>query len=51
MRVRCAPQGPARPLSLEYTEVFRTKNEALARETYFKTPEGGALKQRLAAQE
>ena len=39
-----------RPLSLEYTEVYRTKNEALARETYFKTPEGGALKQHLAAQ-
>ncbi len=39
-----------RPLALVYTEVFRTKNEALARETYFKTPEGGTLKQHLAAQ-
>ena len=38
-----------RPLALVYTEVFESKQEALARERYFKTPAGGALKQRLAA--
>jgi putative endonuclease len=39
-----------RPLSLVYTEIFQTKNKAFAREAYFKTPEGGVLKQQLAAQ-
>ena len=38
-----------RPLSLIYFETFETKAEALARETYFKTPEGGLTKQRLVA--
>ena len=38
-----------RPLSLVYFETFETKAEALARETYFKTPEGGLTKQRLVA--
>jgi putative endonuclease len=37
-----------RPLDLVYFESFETKIEALAREVYFKTPEGGALKQKLA---
>jgi len=37
-------------LSLVYTEVFQTKNEALTREAYFKTPEGGVLKQQLVTQ-
>ena len=38
-----------RPLSLVYFETFETKAEALARETYFKTPDGGLTKQRLVA--
>ncbi len=38
-----------RPLRLVYSETYQTKQEALARERYFKTPEGGALKQRLVA--
>jgi putative endonuclease len=36
-----------RPLCLVYNETFSTKNEALAREAYFKTPEGGVLKRKL----
>jgi putative endonuclease len=36
-----------RPLVLLYTEEFSSRAEAMARERYFKTPEGGALKQRL----
>ncbi len=39
-----------RPLKLLYTEEFATKVEATAREAYFKTPEGGVLKQRLVAE-
>jgi putative endonuclease len=39
-----------RPLALVYTEVFETRSEAIAREYYFKTAEGGALKQRLVAE-
>ena len=37
-----------RPLVLAFSESFETRKEALARENYFKTAEGGALKQRLA---
>jgi putative endonuclease len=36
------------PLSLVYYEVFDTRKDALARESYLKTPEGGSLKQILA---
>ena len=39
-----------RPLVLIYREMYQTKAGALARERYFKTPEGGALKQGLVAQ-
>jgi putative endonuclease len=39
-----------RPLHLIYVEDFSSRSEAFARESYFKTPEGGALKQRLVAQ-
>ena len=42
-RTRC-------PLFLVYTETFESKTKALAREAYFKTPEGGVLKQQLATQ-
>ena len=38
-----------RTLVLVYTEAFQTRGQALARERYFKTPEGGALKQRLVS--
>jgi putative endonuclease len=40
---------PRRPLRLIYTERFETKRAAYAREAYFKTAEGGALKQTLVA--
>jgi putative endonuclease len=40
---------PRRPFRLLYTETFSSRSEAFVRETYFKTPEGGALKQRLVA--
>ncbi len=36
-----------RPLTLVYSEEFPDKTSAASRERYFKTPEGGALKQRL----
>ena len=36
-----------RPFVLVYCEPFETRADAMARERYFKTPEGGALKQRL----
>jgi putative endonuclease len=36
-----------RPVSLVYSEEYPSRAEAFARERYFKTPEGGALKQRL----
>ncbi len=36
-----------RPLRLLYTESFGDKKEAWARERYFKTAAGGALRQRL----
>jgi putative endonuclease len=39
-----------RPLLLIYVEGFSSRSEAFARESYFKTPEGGVLKQRLVAQ-
>jgi putative endonuclease len=39
-----------RPLVLVYSEAFGSKNEALARERFFKTAEGGALKQQLVAE-
>ena len=39
-----------RPISLVYSEEYATRPEALAREHYFKTPEGGALKQRLVSE-
>ena len=38
-----------RPLVLVYCEAYKSKAEALARERYFKTPEGGAIKQRLVS--
>jgi predicted GIY-YIG superfamily endonuclease len=37
-------------LNLVYTEAFQSKQEALARERYFKTPDGGALKQKLVSE-
>ncbi len=36
-----------RPLVLVYSESFATKPAAMQRERFFKTPEGGARKQRL----
>lgn len=36
-----------RPVKLAYSEQYATRAEALARERYFKGPEGGALKKRL----
>ena len=36
-----------RPLLLVYLEAYSTRGEALARERFFKTPRGGAMKQRL----
>jgi putative endonuclease len=39
-----------RPLKLVYYEEFNTKTEAIARESYFKTPEGGAQKKKLIEQ-
>ena len=36
-----------RPLKLLYFEEFETKKEAMDRERFFKTPEGGALKGKL----
>jgi putative endonuclease len=39
-----------RPLKLAYSEEYATRAEALARERYFKTPEGGALKKRVVSQ-
>jgi putative endonuclease len=36
-----------RPVRLVYREGYASRTEAQARERYFKTPEGGALKQRL----
>ena len=36
-----------KPLKLVYFEEFETKKEAMARERFFKTPEGGALKKKL----
>jgi putative endonuclease len=38
-----------RPLVLVFSESFATKAEAVARERFFKTPEGGAVKQALVA--
>ncbi len=35
-----------RPLSLLYVEEFRSRAEAVRREKFFKTPEGGLEKQR-----
>jgi len=37
------------PLFLAHHELFQTKSQALARERFFKTPAGGALKQQLVA--
>jgi putative endonuclease len=39
-----------RPLVLAYSEAFESRLDALARESYFKTAEGGALKQHLAGE-
>jgi len=39
-----------RPLKLAYSEEYATRGEALARERYFKTPEGGVLKKQLVSQ-
>ena len=36
-----------RPLTLVYSESFLSRAEAWARERYFKTPDGGSIKQRL----
>ena len=36
-----------RPLELVYSEEFESKKEAMDRETFFKTPEGGVLKRKL----
>ena len=36
-----------RPLELVYSEEFETKKEAVDRERFFKTPEGGILKRKL----
>ena len=36
-----------RPLKLVYCEEYRTKKEAMDRERFFKTPEGGVLKRKL----
>ena len=37
------------PVTLVYSEAFATKREAMARERFFKTPEGGVAKQELVA--
>lgn len=37
------------PFTLVYSEVFGNKTDAIKRERYFKTPEGGLLKQKLIA--
>ena len=34
---------------LVYSETYTMKREAIARERYFKTPEGGTLNQQLVA--
>lgn len=39
-----------RPLKLVYLEEFDTKAKAIARERYFKTPEGGVQKKKLIEQ-
>ena len=39
-----------RPLKLIYYEKYNTKTEAIARERYFKTPEGGVQKRKLIEQ-
>ena len=39
-----------RPLVLVYCEELETRSAAIAREYYFKTADGGALKQRLVLQ-
>lgn len=36
-----------RPLKLVYSENFKSKKEAMEREKFFKTPEGGIVKRRL----
>ena len=36
-----------RPLALVYTEEYSSKQEAIARERFFKTPAGGIVKQEL----
>ena len=38
-----------RPLELVYSEAYPTRRQALTRERFFKTPEGGLLKQQLVA--
>jgi len=40
-----------RPLKLVYAEEFASKEEALARERFFKTPKGGLAKQRLLVEQ
>jgi putative endonuclease len=39
-----------RPLELVYSERFESKKEAMERERFFKTPEGGAVKRRLISE-
>jgi putative endonuclease len=36
-----------RPLKLVYSEKFESKKEAMEREKFFKTPQGGVVKRRL----
>ena len=44
---RVAATRSRRPLSVVYGEEFPTRALAVRREMYFKTPEGGLVKQRL----
>ncbi len=39
-----------RPLRLVFSEAYTSKDVALARERFFKTPAGGVLKQELVAE-
>ncbi|MGA2285305.1 MAG: GIY-YIG nuclease family protein [Dehalococcoidia bacterium] len=45
-----SPLRGRRPVRLVYSEEYTTRAEALARERYFKTPEGGVLKRRLVSE-
>jgi len=39
-----------RPLKLVYSEKFKSKKEAMEREKFFKTPEGGVVKRKLISE-